>query len=118
MTYKIDLSKVILEILEITDYPDSREKFISDFSVVCLEKTLLVLIQKLSENERKEIGEEFHKNKLEKIAEDLKNHFSEEEYIKTLVNTSKGLVSDYIDDLIKFTSPEQKRKLLLIKKDL
>lgn len=110
----------LLKILDAIDYADDREAFVKEFTEVVNMQAVEILISSLPQDQQDSLKTELTANEdnPEKISEILKSRFSEEQVQKSLEETTKTAVEDWMKAINPTLSDEQRQKLLDLSQEL
>lgn len=103
----------LFKILEIIDYQDNKEKFVEEFLKNLQLQSFLDLMQALPEDKRPEIEKQLQNasNNPGELASKIKTYFNEEQLKKSLENTTKNALANYIQAIQSSLSVMQKDNL-------
>ena len=109
---KPDFKNILLEVLNIIDYKDDKEKFTNEMLQLAHDEAIVALLEKLPLCKKEELKKSFSRALTPEEAKDIIEHYTTfEEYKKSLQKTSDKLFQDYILTILPTLSKDQKQKL-------
>lgn len=112
-------NNILYTILETIDYTDDKEAFVKKFTEVVNIQAGEGLISSLPQEQQESLKNELTVNKdnSEKASEILKAHFNEEQIQKSLEETTKNAVMEWMQAVNPTLSDEQKQKLVALSQE-
>ncbi len=116
----INAKDLILKILDSIDYSDDKEVFVKEFVELVNIQVVESLINSMPQDQQEALNIELSANKenSEKISELLKSRFSEEQMQKSLEETTKKSVEDWMKAIEPTLSDQQKQNLINLSEEL
>ena len=115
-----NLKDTILKILEAVEYADDKEAFVKEFEELVNIQAVESLINSLPQDQKEALKIEGSANKdnSEKVSEILKSRFNEEQMQKSLEETTKSAVMEWMKTIEPTLSDQQKQNLVKLSEDL
>ena len=108
-----DPKQILLRILEIIGYSEDKDKFATEFLQNVSFQALLDLFNTLPQDKKDQIQQQITNanNDISKVQQALSQFFTEDQISKSIENSSKNAVEEYIKTIEPTLSQEQKQNL-------
>src|SRR5437016_2761749 len=98
---KLNIHDILNKILTIIDFQEDKEKYINDFTFICLNQTSLVLLKTLSpENQNKFYADIETKKTFDEITKVLDSYFPREKFNEAYEKQILASLTEYIDAIV------------------
>ncbi len=110
----------LLKLLDAIEYHDDKEVFVKEFTELIQIQSMDKLIMSLPQDQQDSLKSQLRDNKddLDRIGEILKSHFTEEQMKKSLEETTRKAVGDWMQSIDSTLSDAQRQKLLNLSYEL
>lgn len=105
------LQKNLLDILDIINYKSDRDSFVKELTKLCLEETLLNVLEELSLDKKNQLSNDLKDKDVNDALTIVKNYIDPTIYAKTYLDTRLKIFKDYIATIIPTLSSNQKERL-------
>ena len=109
-----DIKTLLTQILGVINYEDDKDEFINKYINIINNQTFFNLIQSLPQDKQEEIKNKFTqaKNDKEKAQEVFKEYFSKEQIEESIKNSSKDIMTKYLEAISNTLSDVQSQNLI------
>jgi hypothetical protein len=113
-----DPKETLLKVLEIIEYPESKDQFVNEFIVVCKQQAIINLISNLPEDEQERLKEQSAQTDSAALLKSFHELFTDIEYEEALTNSTAQTFKQFLETIIPYLNKEQKDDLKNLLQDL
>lgn len=106
-----DPKQAILQVLDAIGYENDKEKFVDEFLVLCLQKALTNLMEKLPQDKQYQLIHKMSLTPPEKKQNILSEYFQKDKFDSAVKEASQSTFEDYLKTIIPTLKDDQKNKL-------
>lgn len=103
---------IILQVLEIIEFRENKERFADQFINLCLGETYARLLKLQSEDVLSQIRDVFQQSDMQKNVSLFMKYFQPEQFNQTLQQITKEFFEDYIKTVTPTLTPARQNQLL------